>query len=359
MREGILGRVATITLSPGAVGAAEVAAWRELCDEAVEPNPFYAPEFVLPAWSALGVRGGGLRVVLEAGEWIACLPVQGRRAAPAATVGLAHAYSFLSTPLIRRGHLDPGARGLIAPRRRAPAAGFCLLRAGGGGPVDRVLAQASVEAGLAPVWERRVHRAAAHALGDAEAPRHRNLERQRRRMEKALGAEVALEDRSGSAAAVQQFLDLEAAGWKGRDGTAIASRPGDRAFFESMTSALAARGQLRLWTLTCAGRTTAMACELRAGDAVFGFKTCHDEELRRFSPGTQLLGELLHRFWSDPRLSLTDSCSDPDAEGTNNLYGGSREILSLAAAPRPAAAALRVGIEGLSSLRRAVVSRRA
>ena len=102
-----------------------------------------------------------------------------------------------------------------------------------------------------------------------------------------------------------------------------------------------------------------MACELRAGDAVFGFKTCHDEELRRFSPGTQLLADLLDRFRSDPRLSLTDSCSDPDAKGTSDLYGGRREIFSLAAAPRPAAAALRVGIERLSSLRRAAVSRRA
>jgi CelD/BcsL family acetyltransferase involved in cellulose biosynthesis len=348
--------VGTITLSPGAVGATEVQAWRELCDHAVEPNPFYAPEFVLPAWDSLAIRGCGLRVVAEGGEWIACLPIRARRAAGAATVALTHAYSFLSTPLIRRDRLQAGARGLVA-RTRGGGAALSLLRAGGGGPVDRALAGAAAEAGLAPIWERRALRAAARPLGDAARPRHRDLERRRRRLQEDLGGPVTIEDRAGSAAAVEAFVRLEAAGWKGREGTALADRAGDRTFFAAMAAGMAARGNLRLWTLAGEGRTVAMACELRAGDAVFGFKTCHDERLRRFSPGTQLLADLLDRFRADERLTLYDSCSDPDAAGVNELYGERREIVSLAVAPRPLAGALRAGIGGLSALRRAAVSR--
>jgi CelD/BcsL family acetyltransferase involved in cellulose biosynthesis len=341
-----------MTLSPGAVGAAEVQAWRELCDDAAEPNPFYAPEFVLPAWASLPIRGCGLRVVVEGGEWIACLPIQARRAAQAATVALSHAYSFLSTPLLRRDRLQPAARGLVASR------GLSLLRSGGSGPVDRSLGEAAAEAGLAPVWERRAHRAAARPLGPRPVPRRRDLERRRRRLQEALGGPVVLEDRSASAAAVSEFLAMEAAGWKGREGTALADRPGDRAFFTAMAAGMAARGNLRLWVLTGQGRTAAMACELRAGDGVFGFKTCHDEALRRFSPGTQLLAELLDRFYADDRLTLYDSCSDPDATGVNELYGERQEIVSLAAVPRPLAGPLRLGVQELGRLRRAALSRR-
>ena len=353
-----MGPVGTITLSASAVGVAEVEAWRDLCDDAAEPNPFYAPEFVLPAWSTLSLRGCGLRVVLDGREWIACLPIQARRAAGAAIIGLTHGYSFLSTPLVRRGCVEAGVRGLVARRRRGPAPAVSLTRAGGDGPVAGALAAVVAEAGLAPVWERRAERAAARPLRGGPAPRHRDLERRRRRMQEALDGPVTVEDRSASAAAVGEFLALEAAGWKGREGTALAGRPGDRAFFVAMSAGFAERGLLRLWTLTAAGRTAAMACELRAGDAVFGFKTCHDETLRRYSPGTQLLSDLVDRFRSDDRLTLYDSCSDPDAKGINDLYGGRREIVSLAAAPRPLAGGLRAGIDGLSSVRRALSRRR-
>src|SRR6201999_2577625 len=77
-----------ITLTPGEIGAAEQSAWRELGDRAVEPNPFYEPEFLMPAFRRLGLRGAGLRVVRENGDWIACLPVSAAPVAGASLVGL-------------------------------------------------------------------------------------------------------------------------------------------------------------------------------------------------------------------------------------------------------------------------------
>src|SRR5450432_467882 len=81
-------RSETITLAPGEIGAAEQSAWRELGNQAAEPNPFYEPEFMMPAFRRLGLRGAGLRVVREGRDWVACLPVSGAAVANASLVGL-------------------------------------------------------------------------------------------------------------------------------------------------------------------------------------------------------------------------------------------------------------------------------
>src|SRR5947209_5796824 len=81
------------------------AAWRDLAARAVEPNPFYEAEFVLPASRHLA---GGTRVVLvvaeEGGRFYACVPVKcasfSRALRPPVVSSWLHLYSFLGTPLV-------------------------------------------------------------------------------------------------------------------------------------------------------------------------------------------------------------------------------------------------------------------
>jgi CelD/BcsL family acetyltransferase involved in cellulose biosynthesis len=347
-------RTRTVTLAPGEIGSAEQAAWRELGDQAAEPNPFYEPEFMMPAFRRLALRGAGLRVVREGGEWIACLPVYGAPAANAALVSLSHPYLLLRTPLIRRDRLEPGARGLLAAYRGSAPAVVAMRSAAGDGPVERALRSAGAQLGLRQAWERRVLRAVARPLDGAARPRRHDLERKRRRLQEALAAQLTVEDRAGSDAAVQEFLALEAAGWKGRAGTALANSPRDRAFFVEMAVACAARGRLRLVALSAGSRPVAMACELLAGDSVFGFKMAYDEQLRTFAPGIQLLDSLLARFHADDSLRLYDSCSDPDAKVVNQLYGDRRAIVSFVAAPGVLARPVGLGIQAALALRRRI-----
>jgi CelD/BcsL family acetyltransferase involved in cellulose biosynthesis len=256
-------------------------------------------------------------------------------------LGWSQPYGFLSTPLVRRDVVGDAVRRLVSRKRRFGPQVVVLRQSGAGGPVDAALAAAIAEAGLARAWERRTSRAVARPLDGPPRRRRRSLDRMQRRLQEHLGTELSVEDRSTSAAALDEFLALEAAGWKGAAGTALACNRGDRSFFVAMATGFAALGRLRLSVLSAGERTVAMSCDLLAGGALFGFKSCHDETLRRYAPGIQLFDRMLDRFHADRALTLYDSCSDPGATVMNELFGAQREIVSFVAVPRATAGAVR------------------
>ena len=69
--------LSAVRLDAGSLDAADRAAWSDLADRAVEPNPFFRPEFVLPS-----VRHHDVPVELivvrdeTRSRWVACLPVR-------------------------------------------------------------------------------------------------------------------------------------------------------------------------------------------------------------------------------------------------------------------------------------------
>ena len=134
-------------------------------------------------------------------------------------------------------------------------------------------------------------------------------------------------DRSNDPSAVEEFLALEAAGWKGRQGTALLSRKEDAEFFRAACRGLVASGRLRFLALT-GSRTVAMQCNLIANGVIFGFKTCYDEELARHSPGVLLLLEVLASISLTGAVRL-DSCAEPGNELVNRLLPDRRPLETL------------------------------
>lgn len=108
---------------------------------------------------------------------------------------------------------------------------------------------------------------------------------------------------------LEDFLTLEAAGWKGREGTALASRPEDARFTRTMMPSLAARGEACIHALTLDGKPVSLQLVLRAGDTAFTWKTAYAEAQRDFSPGMLLLEEYTASFLADPRVARVDSCT--------------------------------------------------
>src|SRR4051812_50120245 len=86
------------------VGDPEIRRWRELAARALESNPFFEPEFAMPASRRLGQEAALAVVASDAGDWIACLPVsftaRWKRLPIAAVTAWRHLYSFLGTPLV-------------------------------------------------------------------------------------------------------------------------------------------------------------------------------------------------------------------------------------------------------------------
>jgi len=319
----------------------DVDAWRDLAGRSLEPNPFFEPDFALPARRHLGSRHVALLVRRVRGYWLACLPVQTLGKRPLSLLGSwKHPYCFLGTPLVDR---DSGEESVLALVEHVAGLGrgsMLALRGAGDDLLMSSLRTAAAECGLHTVFSRDFERAtlerrpAGDYLEGRRAHHRRELARLRRRLSDELGAEAELRDRAGDPSAVEDFLSLEASGWKGREGTALASHPAHADFFRDVCCGFAAQGRLQLLSLEADGRPVAMKCNLRAGDTSFCFKIAHDEGLQRFSPGVQLEAENVGVFHNGGTQRLMDSCADHDNEMINRLWPDRRRIVTLMLAGR-------------------------
>ena len=316
----------------GSLEDGELAAWRELAARALEPNPFFEVDFVIPSARHLGSDGAGLLVVEQGGEWRACLPVvSGRWRGPLrATRPWRHMYSFLGLPLLA-GHDPAPLQALLGAAERSLVALEWVTTTG---PTAAALERAVEDCGLVRAGEMSFERAFLrrdHAAGLLERlpPKRRHeLERQRRRLEDLLDAPLECIERSGDPDAVEQFLHLEAEGWKGREGTALLGRPGHGEFFREVCARFAADERLRLYELRAGERTVALKCNLLAAPGLFMFKIAHDEELGRFSPGVHLELENVEKFLESD-LQWMDSCADPHNQMINRLWPDRRELTTI------------------------------
>lgn len=111
----------------------------------------------------------------------------------------------------------------------------------------------------------------------------------------------------------EDFLALEAAGWKGRQGTALLCHPDDARFARAMIAALAALGEASIHMLTLDDRPASMQVVLRSGTAAFTWKTAYDEALRDVSPGMLLLEDYTAALLADDGIAYVDSCAFDDS----------------------------------------------
>jgi CelD/BcsL family acetyltransferase involved in cellulose biosynthesis len=310
---------------------------------------------VLPAARHLeDGRAAQLLVAEEGDEFRFLLPASGssglRRPSVAGLRPWMHDYCFLGTPLLAAdGDPDRVWAAVIEHlRRRSPAPVLIIPLHPAQGPVAAALIGSGVgisrsyaasrgyvlrrpEPTYASEWMSRKHLA--------------NMARRRRQLSRTLGSEVVTVDRAadGFDKAVEQFLELESKGWKGRRGTAFSCRPGHDRFFREMTRGFADRGRLMFLSMEAGSQVVAQNTALVAGEGLFGFKRVYDEEFSRWSPGSMLDLDVLNWFHRSTRLAWLDTCSAP-ADGTGSrAFGDRRQLCTLAVPLSPlgtAAAAL-------------------
>lgn len=300
------------------------AEWEQLAERAG------APPFMRPGWFAAFERafGGGLweiACVRRDGRLAAVLPLQRRGnvlagAANWHTPGFgavaedAEAVSELVDALLeappRRldlSFLPPDDHLLEALRERIEIDDLHAL--------ERVV-ERSPYVEVSGSWE--------DFLASVPGKRRAELRRRRRRLDElgriAVGPEPADTD---LAARLAEVFEVEALGWKGSAGTAIASDPTTVQFYEEIADWASARNWLRLWFLRLDDRPLAVAYCLVHGGVQYVLKVGFDPEYRRFAPGILLTREMLvHAFESgltrfeflgtaDPyKLLWTDRCHD-------------------------------------------------
>ncbi|MEK6541196.1 MAG: GNAT family N-acetyltransferase, partial [Pseudomonadota bacterium] len=128
-----------------------------------------------------------------------------------------------------------------------------------------------------------------------------------------------------------EFLALEKSGWKGANGSAIASQAGTESFFRAAITAAHERGGLCFTALRLDGRAIAMLLTLINGKAGFSFKTAFDETYARYSPGVLLQRESLN-ILAERNLDWIDSCAAQDHPMIDSLWHERRSIIGVSCA---------------------------
>ena len=106
------------------------------------------------------------------------------------------------------------------------------------------------------------------------------------------------------------FMAVEASGWKGAEGTAIACRPQAEAWYRTWLEAMARQGLVEMNALYLEGACIASQVCVRTRDVYEIHKIGYDESHARLAPGQLLLERTLRRCFDDPSLNVVELMSD-------------------------------------------------
>lgn len=326
------------------IGAGDERAWRELAKRAVEPNPFYEPDCLIPASRYLGSGSDIKLAVAESeGRFYGCVPF---RAAsrwkfpyPILTSQVRR-MNGLGTPLIDPEMGVDAAAALLGAltNERSLRLGriFVLDTSGAGGPVALYLREAAQRLGLwlyaYETWERGklLRSDGPDYEKTVSAKSRRNLRRQMRLLGEAVGSQVDLVDRSDDPTAIDDYIALESCGYKSRKGIAMTTVPGEPEYFREMCARFAASGRLQLLAFQAGPQTVAMQMWLRAREGAFLIKGSYDERYAQFGPGVLLHTLAIDYFNKETDSEWMDSCTGPDHKLLFRLWKDTRPIEMLA-----------------------------
>lgn len=144
--------------------------------------------------------------------------------------------------------------------------------------------------------------------------------------------------------AMERFLSLEAAGWKGKRGTALLCDPSLATFARALVRHIARRGRCRIDCLELDGKAIAMGIVLSAGGKSFYWKTCYDEAFARFSPGVLFSLEMTQEVFASGAIVI-DSCAIEGHPMIDHLWREREEIADfIIATPVASATAFRAAV---------------
>ena len=101
---------------------------------------------------------------------------------------------------------------------------------------------------------------------------------------------------------LEEAFRVEAAGWKGREGSALMHDQFRRKFYSQYAAEVCRKGLLRLCFMRIGGRPVAMQFAVESGNRFWLLKIGHDEAFERCSPGMLLILETL-RYAATRELS--------------------------------------------------------
>jgi hypothetical protein len=324
--------------------AGVVAAWEDLVRHAIEPNPLYEPWMLLPALEAQGSEDFICVLAWSGGTLTGLFPLTRERRYKGMPVDILrswwHKSWMLCPPLVRAGAAHTSVLALLdwlaRDGCRASAVEFLYLPTDGA--FHAVLAEVLYNspamvvetAAFARALLRRERCAEAYLESAMSNGGRKELRRRERRLQER-GAVTAVSMQPGEDAGrwIADFLRLEASGWKGRQGSALASTETNRGFAEQTLTEAARRGRLQMVGIDFEGKPIARCCNLLAGKASYGYRVAYDEAFAYYSPGLMAEVEAIRDFHRLREVEWMDSMTDPDNALINRLWKHRRGFQNL------------------------------
>lgn len=316
-------------IKPSELTPETIRAWAELESTALQPNAFLSPYFILPSIHHITRPSEHLIVLVET-----LTPPQllGIGVFESKALSLHLPMPHLSAYRSPHGYED----GLLVDHRNASItldAFFCFLsknHSPGHGirfflrPEDTPLAKLMDGRAHAHGFNwHEIKRVQRPILKPAEAgeqylkthlrARHKDCSRLHRRLAKqgkvtwhyVAGSDISTDT-------VEHFLELEHMGWKGDEGSSLASSAHQTAFFRKMIEGFQSQQRVFFAELRLDGRTIASICTLVSGNVGFGFKIGWHTNYAHSSPGILNEVELIrHAPKYCETLQFIDSGSSP------------------------------------------------
>lgn len=267
-------------------------------------------------------------------ELVGVWALQERRAKPVGPAFLAapgYDYAFLSNPVIDPAHAAPVCAAFLDTIETAAslpnvlrlryldagAAGYAALR-------DVLAARGATVLTLS----EHARPFATREVGVKRSGSTRKKLRQDRNRLAAEGAVEVINDRSPAAVqvALENFLALELASWKGAQRTALLSNPAHADFARRLIGALAREGAASVALLTLGGQPIAAQVLMYCGDTAYTWKTAFAVAFQRFSPGALLIDSVTEQLLAE--FEAVESCS-PEGSFMSQLWAGERPSVDL------------------------------
>jgi CelD/BcsL family acetyltransferase involved in cellulose biosynthesis len=315
----------------------------ELATRALEPNIFNESLFFIAALQLIDV---------DVPLWIVCIRnaggvIQGvvplvreplRRGFPAKVLrNWMHRYCFLGTPILDANSAQQVLEALATwlESGAAPAGGIEWVNVGWDGPFSQLVSRTFNQSRSWVAHVATQRRAILERTTSVKSPVSGKHAKELRRLERRLAAQgdvdySVMQPSDDWQRGYDEFLTVEASGWKGEEGSAIRSAPADRAFFSQVLQQAHARGQLQLLRLTVAGKAVAMKLNLRTRSESYSLKIGYDPAYAQFSPGIllELYNIKVFELEADGILRM-DSCAAENHSMINRLWSGRREIATV------------------------------
>ena len=346
-----------LAIYPASAGFDLVEELDYLCARTIEPNVFFNPRFLAPAMPRLEDREVRLAVIRDGNEYKNRLrllvPFSVEKPAVPLGVSIMRTWSSpfgpLGTPLVDRddpeGVIEDFFAMLSRPHLKLPKV-LVLPDMRLDGAVATMLGSVAETRGLPLVTTSPTERPFLESKLDGEEYLKTSLRahhyREFRRLKRRLADQGRLEHHVARGPedirhAIEAFLSLEAAGWKGREGTAMAIDRYRAAFAREAVHRLAEQDLCRVHSLTLDDKLIASLVVFVEAGVAYTWKTTYDEAYSTFSPGTLLMIEVTKQHLDDPNIELTNSCAVPDHPVMSRLWSERKPIGTLVIGMTPAA----------------------